>query len=160
MVSGVLVRSDRRHRFPVEPDVLWAAMARVDRYPEWWPWLRRFEGRHLAVGDVWTCTVQPPLPWTLRFQIEIDEVVPATLVTAVVSGDVRGTARVELAALERADGHPASCEARLVSELAPGNSVLRSVARLARPLVRFGHDWVLDTGARQFRDGALRTRED
>jgi hypothetical protein len=29
------------------------------------------------------------------------------------------------------------------------------VAGVAAPLVRRGHDWVLDTGARQFRDRAL-----
>jgi hypothetical protein len=29
------------------------------------------------------------------------------------------------------------------------------VARVAQPVVTFGHDWVLDTGARQFRSRAL-----
>ena len=47
----VHVRSDRRHRFAVEPDQLWAAMARVDDYPGWWPWLRSFEAAGLQAGD-------------------------------------------------------------------------------------------------------------
>jgi hypothetical protein len=42
-----------------------------------------------------------------------------------------------------------------VSHLEPGNSLLRAVARLAAPVVRYGHDWVLDTGARQFIDRAV-----
>jgi uncharacterized protein YndB with AHSA1/START domain len=150
----MLVRSDRRHRFAVEPEELWAAIGEVGEYRRWWPWLRRFDAEGLEVGDVWRCTVQPPLPWTLRFRIEIEEVVPATLVRARVTGDVHGSARVEIAAVDP-DAGGAACEARLVSELAPGNAVLRGIARLAQPLVRFGHDWILDNGARQFGERAL-----
>jgi hypothetical protein len=40
--------------------------------------------------------------------------------------------------------------ASLHSSLAPGNAALRLVSRFAAPIARFGHDWVLDTGARQF----------
>ena len=36
-------------------------------------------------------------------------------------------------------------------DLSPTNGMLKTVARLARPVAQFGHDWVLDTGARQFR---------
>ena len=50
-------------------------------------------------------------------------VVPATLVRARVTGDVQGSARVEIAAGDPADGGGgADGEARLVSELAPGNA--------------------------------------
>ena len=42
------------------------------------------------------------------------------------------------------------CDVRLVSSLAPRNRVLKAVAKVARPMVRYGHDWVLNTGARQF----------
>ena len=31
-----------------------------------------------------------------------------------------------------------------------GNTALRLVSRFAGPVARFGHDWVLDSGARQF----------
>jgi hypothetical protein len=34
--------------------------------------------------------------------------------------------------------------------LAPGNLTLRLMSRVAAPIARFGHDWVLDSGARQF----------
>jgi hypothetical protein len=47
------------------------------------------------------------------------------------------------------------CEARLQSRLVPANQVLRAIATLARPVARFGHDWVLDTGLRQFRSRAF-----
>ena len=145
------VRSDRRHRFAVEPDELWAAVTAVDRYPDWWPWLRSFEATALVVGDAWRCVVQPPLPYSVRFTLTIDEVVPAQRVAATVRGDITGTASVELTA--RPEG---GTEARLVADLAPTHLLLRAMGVLAGPVVRRAHDWVLDTGARQFRDRALR----
>ena len=40
--------------------------------------------------------------------------------------------------------------ATLRSSLAPGNTALQLVSRFAAPIAKFGHDWVLDSGARQF----------
>jgi hypothetical protein len=47
------------------------------------------------------------------------------------------------------------CTVHLVSELVPDNRLLRAAALVARPIVRFGHDWILDTGASQFAASAL-----
>jgi hypothetical protein len=33
--------------------------------------------------------------------------------------------------------------------------MLRAISRLARPVAAFGHDWVLDTGFRQFSARAI-----
>ena len=140
----VEIHSDRRWDFDVPAPTLWNAIAGVDAYQRWWPWLRRFDGTGLVAGDTWRCVVQPPLPYAIRFRVAIEEVDPHRLVAASVSGDVTGRARLEIGAT--ADG----CEARLVSALSPGNGALKLVAALARPLARFGHDWVLDTGATQF----------
>lgn len=124
-------------------------MARVDAYREWWPWLRDFEAAALTSGERWSAVVQPPLPYRLRFELRLHEVVAPRLVSAEVSGDIEGSARLEIT--PTADGS----ELHLVSELAPTNAVLRTVAQLASPMVRFGHEWVLDTGLRQFRDRAM-----
>jgi uncharacterized protein YndB with AHSA1/START domain len=145
----VEITSDRRYRFDLEPEELWSAISRVDGYRRWWPWLRRFDAAGLVAGDSWACTVQPPLPYSLRFTVHLDEVVAPERVDARVSGDIVGTARLEIQAGD--DG----TEARLTSALAPRNGFLRMVAATARPVVRFGHDWVLDTGARQFRERGL-----
>jgi hypothetical protein len=152
----VHITSDRRHRFDVGPDELWAAITTVSDFPVWWPWLRRFDGSRLEPGERWDCTVQPPLPYTLRFTLEIDRVEPAALVTASVSGDLAGGARLEVRDLSGADGERS--EIRLRSELAPTNRILRTVATVARPVVTFGHDWVLDTGVAQFRSRGLKHR--
>jgi hypothetical protein len=146
----VEVRSDRRYRFPVAPEDLWPVLTRIDDYRAWWPWLRRFDAAAFAPGEAWTCVVQPPLPYTLRFRILLDEIEPGRLATARVEGDIEGDARLELAAAD--DG----CEVHLTSSLAPAHPVLRAIARVARPVAQLGHDWVIDTGLRQFRSRALR----
>lgn len=136
--------SDRSYRFAVTADALWSAIAETDDYPKWWPWLSGFEATGLVAGDVWACTVRPPLPYRLRFAVHLDEVVPTTLITARVSGDIAGTARLDI------DGTPEGCDVRLRSSLSPSSASFGMLALFARPIVRRGHDWVLDTGARQF----------
>jgi uncharacterized protein YndB with AHSA1/START domain len=145
----VRIRSDRRHAFQLPPEELWDAMARVDAYRDWWPWLRHFEGTALTSGEVWSATVQPPMPYRLRFEIHLDEVRAPHLASAAVLGDIEGTARVEIAAT------PGGSELHVVSELAPTNPLLSAVAAVAAPVARYGHEWVLDTGLRQFRARAL-----
>jgi uncharacterized protein YndB with AHSA1/START domain len=140
----VLLDSDRRYRFAVQPAALWSAIAETADYRRWWPWLTAFDANGLVAGDVWRCAVRPPLPYTLRFAIHLDEVVPETLVAARLSGDIAGTARLDVTP----DGD--GCDVRLTSRLAPSSRAFGLLANLARPIVRRGHDWVLDTGARQF----------
>ncbi len=143
------VRSDRTYRFAVPPAALWEACSAVEHYRRWWPWLRSFEAEALTDGAVWRCVVQPPLPYTLRFDLALEEVVPTRFVRAGVTGDIAGSATLEIDAV---DG---GCSVRLRSDLAPRNDLLRIAAAVAGPIVRFGHDWVLDTGVRQFRQRAL-----
>jgi len=148
-----VIRSDRRFAFDQPPDEVWATMARTSEFTRWWPWLRRLDAEGLVTGDVWSCHIQPPLPYFLRFTIALDEVVPGEWVRATVAGDITGTATLTLDPTEGGGS-----EARLVSDLAPASSVLRAFAVVARPLVVWGHDWVLGEGIRQFRDRALAER--
>lgn len=143
------VRSDRRFRFDAERAVIWAAVARVDRYQEWWPWLHDFDGAAMREGERWRCVIRPPLPYQLRFDVMLVEVIEHRRVSARLDGDITGWA--QLTAVDRGAG----CELRLQSALSPANRTLRLVASVARPVVTFGHDWVLDTGAREFRSRAL-----
>ena len=143
------IRSDRRFRFDVERASVWAAITQLERYRQWWPWLHGFDGSALSEGARWRCEVKPPLPYTLRFDVILIEVVDHNIVRARIEGDITGWA--QLTAIDRESG----CEVRLISELSPASGTLRMVARVARPVAAFGHDWVLDTGARQFRGVAL-----
>ncbi|MGI8662048.1 MAG: hypothetical protein ACR2LQ_02420 [Acidimicrobiales bacterium] len=138
------VRSDRRYRFGVEPAELWSKLTSVEDYRSWWPWLVGFDAGGFQTGERWACVVQPPLPYSLRFDLVIGDVIVERSVTATIEGDIIGHARLDLA--PSGEGS----DLRLTSQLAPSNAMLRVVARIAKPVVRFGHDWVIDTGLRQF----------
>jgi hypothetical protein len=142
------VRSDRRHRFANPPDELWAALARVEDYRRWWPWLDGHQDG-FAPGARWSCVVRPPLPYVLRFDLVLEEVEAPRFATATVTGDIRGHAALDVRPV------PGGSELRLVSVLAPSSSLLRAVAGAVPVVARLGHDWVLDTGLRQFRAGAF-----
>lgn len=134
----------RDYDLPLRRDEVWEQISTMSNYRTWWPWLRRFEAGGLDAGEEWRCEVQPPLPYLVRFKVAIEKVDAPVLVHALVLGDVVGDATLELEEAEH------GCRAILRSALAPGNSALRLVSRFAAPVARFGHDWVLDSGARQF----------
>lgn len=143
------VDSDRTFAVGADRERVWKAFAQVDDYQRWWPWLRSFEADALAEGSVWHCAVQPPVPYRLRFTIQIDSVVECEHVAATISGDIEGTARLDLRPVGT------DTEIRLVASLTPRRPVVRVVERVLPPLARYGHDWVLDTGVRQFGEEAL-----
>jgi hypothetical protein len=128
---------------------LWAHLGDVRAYPSWWSWLRSFDATRLAAGERWQCTVQPPLPYRVRFDVHLDVVEPCERIEARVSGDIAGTASLVIV------GHGNASAVRLRSDLAPDSTWLRVASGLFGPVVRHGHQWVLDTGARQFTDRAL-----
>jgi len=133
-----------RYELPLPREEVWRLISEVSQYRTWWPWLRVFDATALASGEEWRCEVQPPVPYLVRFRVAIEEVEPAVLVRASVGGDVVGVATLRFSDTDE------GCTATLDSSLAPGNRALRVVSRFAGPIARFGHDWVLDSGARQF----------
>lgn len=169
-----------RYALPLPRAEVWTLVGQVSLYRNWWPWLRVFEAAALAAGEEWRCEVQPPVPYPVRFQVAIGRIEEGSLVEAEVCGDVVGAATLTLedAADARTPSLPSpsagapvpspssapmpapwaasmsggnqGCIATLRSSLAPGNIVLQQVSRFAAPMARFGHDWVLDSGARQF----------
>lgn len=139
------MRTERSYEFPTNPDGFWSRIAVVDDYQRWWPWLRRFEGATLAVGETWQCSVQPPVPYSVDFAVHIDSITASSLVEVTITGDIVG--RADLLILPSARG----CRVALVSDLGPAKQTLRALSIAARPIVRFGHNWVLDMGAVQYR---------
>lgn len=139
------VPSDRRYGFDRPVQEVWSALVRVDRYPDWWGWLREFDGRTFAAGAEWRCVVKPWLPYTVAFTIRLTDVAECERATAELSGDIRGTAALTVT------DRPEGCELRLVSDLESRHGAARVIGRVAPMLAARGHDWVLDTGIRQFR---------
>ena len=71
-----------RCRVSAERAAVWAALGDVEAYRDWWPWLRRFEADGLRAGAVWRCLVQPPLPYTVRFDLTLHRVIEPERVEA------------------------------------------------------------------------------
>ncbi|HMG40066.1 MAG TPA: SRPBCC family protein [Acidimicrobiales bacterium] len=138
------ISSARSYRFSAGPEEVWSRLGRVGDYTRWWPWLRRFDAVGLVPGDVWRCTIRPPLPYVLRVLVHVEHVAQPSLVVARVSGDIAGRCRVEL------HDHPEGTEVRVTSELTAERGLVTRVSRALPSLARWGHDWVLDAGARQF----------
>jgi hypothetical protein len=140
---------DRSWEFPASPEQLWSALSATGEYPKWWRWLRAFETDGLIEGGDAACVVKGPLPYELRFNIHVLEVAPARLVRTEVTGDLHGPARLEIAP------HTNGARARLAWEVDLRSPLLRPMALWARPLMQWGHDWIVDSGVRQFRRRAF-----
>jgi hypothetical protein len=140
----VQVDSDRTYHFALPATEVWRTLTRTDEYRTWWPWLRRFDPGPLTAGARFTCEVRPPLPYRVAFVLVIDDVRAPSVVTARVEGGLRGAARLAVTPA------PGGCALHLTASLTPTDRLLRTVARVAPSVARFGHDWILDTGFRQF----------
>jgi hypothetical protein len=139
------VRLDRRYDFALSPEQLWGQLTQIDEYPRWWPWLRRIEGDGFVDDGVTRVAVAAPVPWVLRLVLAVTYFDPGKALEADVSGDLSGTASIEVT-----DG-PRGSTARIQWSVAPSSPGLRLAARLTYPLLIWGQDWVVAAGLRQFR---------
>jgi uncharacterized protein YndB with AHSA1/START domain len=145
----VEITSNHSFVLPAPRAAVWAALGDVSDYRSWWPWLRRFDAGGLEEGDVWRCTIRPPLPYVLRCTVALTTVQAPAMIVARVAGDITGDARLDLT--EQAE----STHARLTSRLEARRLPARLLSRVAPPAARWGHDWVFTTAARQFAAAAL-----
>jgi hypothetical protein len=145
----VTIRSDRRYHLGAGRAEVWSRLTRVDRYQSWWPWLEQFDGCAFASGATWQCVVKPQLPYRLRFEITLEDVVEGRRADARLQGDIRGGAQLVL--VDSSDG----CDLTLRSELEAVHGAARTLVRWMPWVASRGHDWVIDTGLRQFRTSAL-----
>jgi hypothetical protein len=138
---------DGTFTFPVPVSQLWTQLVRVDRFPSWWAWLREFwvEGGGLESGAVLHGVVVPPVPYRMRLDVVLHDCVPEQFMGAFVHGDLEGVARF---AFE--DDHAATVvHANWTVEVMQRS--MRLAATVAHPLLRWGHDRVVDATVDGFR---------
>jgi hypothetical protein len=142
-----VIEYDGTFTFPVPVARLWATMVRVDRFPSWWSWLREFsfEGEGLEAGTVLHGIVAPPLPYRMRLDVVVEELVPERCVTALVHGDLEGSARLTF------EGDESETRAHATWTVEMMQRSMRLAARIAHPLLRWGHDRVVDATVDGFR---------
>lgn len=146
-----IVEYERTFRFSAPLHQVWEAVCAVDRYEEWWRWLSglRVEGGGVAEGGVLEGWVAPPVPYRMRVSVAIDRVRPPSLVDATVDGDLRGRASLRL----RGDGD--CTDVTTAWDIEMMQPAMRVASRVAGPLLRWGHDRVVDMTVAGFRRRAL-----
>ena len=132
---------------PAPVEHVWATIGRFDLYPRWWSWLHDFDvdGNALEPGTVLHGIVAPPLPYRMRLDVVLDRLIPEQLIAALVHGDLEGVAHLTF---ER-DGNQTEVKASWTIEMM--QQPMRVAARIAHPLLRWGHDRVVDATVDSFR---------
>ena len=136
---------DRSWTFTVPREALWSRLSDTSSFSAWWPWLRAFDPVPIEQGATTRCAIGPPLPYVLTVDLTVARVVESESVDVEVDGDLRGPARLELG-----DGDRGST-ARLHWTLEVQRPMLRRAAIFGRPVLQWGHDWVVRSGVEQFR---------
>lgn len=147
VASCYLMDYEGRFSFPAHPAEVWAAMERLDLFEHWWGWLGdlKVDGDGLRAGSVLRGTVAPPVPYRMRVAIELNRCVPESLIVASVSGDLAGDANLSLRPID--GGTMAEVAWSLEMRQVP----MRVAARVAYPLLRWGHDRVVEATVTAFR---------
>ena len=145
--SDYVIEYDRTFTFSVSVEQVWATMARLECYPSWWSWLHEFsvEGVGLEAGSELHGVVVPPLPYRMRLDIVLDESVPQRFITAFVHGDLEGTARLSF------EGDGTATHVHAVWTIEMMQRPMRLAARIGYPVLRWGHDRVVDATVEGFR---------
>ncbi len=130
-----------RYAFDVAPDVIWQSIEHSERFESWWAWLRAFrlEGPGLETGAVLHGVVSPPVPYTMRIRVVLDRCTRPSCIEATVHGDLEGPARLVLVAVDRGTVAEVSWTVEMTQR------TMRLAARVAHPLLRWGHDRVVET---------------
>ena len=137
--------------FPVRPGDLWEVIEKFDQFESWWAWLEDFgaEADGLVAGNALHGTVIPPVPYRLRLDIRLEQCLRPLVVEATIDGDVRGSAVIRL---EPEDG---GTRVAVAWWLDMRSAPLRVAALVAYPLMRWGHDRVVEMAVGGFRQRAL-----
>jgi hypothetical protein len=129
-----------------EPATVWRHLAEFDNYTRWWPWLREFsvDGAGLESGTRLCGVVRPPAPPVMHVEVELTERT-ASYVSALVRGDLDGPARLTVEAI------PTGTRVSVWWQVEITQRTMRAAARVARPLLLFGHDRVVAHTIASFR---------
>lgn len=119
----------------------------MDMFGRWWPWMKRvhLEGQALAPGSVISFEVDPPVPYRMDISVEVTRSEAARWIDGAVTGDLRGSASLEL----EPQGPLTSVDVRWDVELA--NSRIRAGILVARPVLMWAQRWAVEVALRGFR---------
>jgi carbon monoxide dehydrogenase subunit G len=146
-VAAPVVDYNQGFEFDLSPEKLWERMEEVDQFEHWWPWLTdcELEGDGLARGSVLRGVISPPVPYRMRVQVNFGECVRSQSIEATVSGDLTGVARMTLLPKE------GGTRAEVAWTLEMRQPVMRLACRFGYPVLRRGHDRVVEVTVAELR---------
>jgi len=149
--SPNLIEYDGTFSFPVSIERLWETVARLDQISSWWGWLHDYsvEGETLEAGTVLHGVVAPPLPYRMTLDVVLGECVPKHSIAAKIHGDLEGAAHLMFSGNERSTSAHATWTIEMMQQ------PMRLAARFGHPLLRWGHDRVVEATVDGFRRSAL-----
>jgi uncharacterized protein YndB with AHSA1/START domain len=137
-VAPKVIETDRTVVVAASPERVWEVLSDVPAYPSFWPWLRRFDGRHLVAREEWSGSIVVAGPLRMRIGIHLTEVTTGRRVRAIVRGTVMGAATIETRL------HDGGTALHLTANLVPRPlSPLALLTRASRPLAQASHDRVI-----------------
>jgi Polyketide cyclase / dehydrase and lipid transport len=147
--SSRVIEYGRRVDLFASPQVVWSVLEDLEYWAGSSPWLAclTVDDPGLRAGATVRATITTPLPFQVRFRLDLEEWVPTRLVVAGVHGDLEGQARL---ALNPEGNHTCVDLSWRVEMTSPP---MRAMARVAHPLLRWGHDMVVQAAI-----GALTAR--
>lgn len=120
---------------------VYAALADVDKYAEWWPQVRRTERLDEGSGRA---AIRSFLPYTLHLVLRREvEDEGARLLRVGVTGDLEGWCQWRLA---HEDGSGGTCLATFEQEARVTPRLLARSASVTGPLLRANHAWMMRCG--------------
>jgi len=157
-VSSAVIDYRGTFRFSVSPRVVWDALERTGEFDHWWAWLSEFHltGAGLQSGSVLTGVVSPPVPYQMRVRVELEDCVRPCSIEAAVHGDLEGHASLRLLPqlspeLSSGEGEASATIVSVDWTIEMMQRPMRIAARVAYPLLRWGHDRVVDSTVSGFR---------
>jgi hypothetical protein len=126
--------------FSLAPDDLWEAIEKFDWFGGRSGWLQEFsvKGEGLQAGSILFGVVAPPLPYRMRVEVEILQCVRYKSIDAEVHGDLEGTAHL------RTVDHSGGTTVDISWKVEMMQRPMRLASRFAYPLMRWGHDRVVE----------------
>jgi uncharacterized protein YndB with AHSA1/START domain len=139
--GGFVFRSE--WSLPAPPARVYAVLAEVEAYPEWWPQVRRARRLDESSGEL---TCRSLLPYDLVFVMHQELEDPDSLVLrARMTGDLNGTSQWTIR--PDADGARAVFD----EDVSVGSGLLRAAGRLFGPALKFNHDLMMRAGQKGLR---------
>jgi hypothetical protein len=125
-------------RFDAPPDLVYAALADVEKYPDWWPQVRRARWLDERSGEL---TCRSLLPYDLTFVIarEVEDPVERVL-RGALHGDLTGQSQWTVT--PRRTGALAVFD----EDVTVSKAMIRAAGRVARPVLRLNHGLMMRAG--------------